>query len=567
MRLQSISVGGFQSYRDTQVVELDDHLTVVAGRNNVGKSALLRAMRAVAQPPEEVHRDFALSYAWRLDGAALAAALWTTGKPGAPLTERVEAAGELRLEADFRAVSMPARGGPSAPPQIVCSRIALPEIGARSELQPDRKNGWSAGPLEDKVTGVDEITRLAVELAGKIFYAAPRRPEQGRQFFTAKRPELEAAARNLTWVQMWLQSQRPRDVTPAIIEFMRAAFPDIELVNVALADDADVGGQMAGELVVHYRGRPEPVPLRHCGTGVEQMLVLATIVEFADEPRVILLDEPQAYLHPHAETVLLQLLDRHPEHQYVIATHSHLMLRAVPLARARLLTLQDGATRVHAPSEPQAVLDELGVKASDLWLNDRLLWVEGASDLAVLRAMVENEWSRADAAGLAIREMPVAPSRFSGKKESSASTEFRFVEQVIAAVAPLGAEMLFLFDRDGRGAAAIERVERASGGRAVFLAVRELESMFLDARVLTPVLGAHCGEAGLPKPSSSEVQAQLDAVAGDESAARQLDVVFVHFTRSEYVKARDAPTLARAALDVAPELLEPLRAVLARLRR
>ena len=44
MSLRTFEIQGFQSYINPQKIELETHLTVLAGRNNVGKSALLRAL-------------------------------------------------------------------------------------------------------------------------------------------------------------------------------------------------------------------------------------------------------------------------------------------------------------------------------------------------------------------------------------------------------------------------------------------------------------------------------------------------------------------------------------------
>ena len=52
------------------------------------------------------------------------------------------------------------------------------------------------------------------------------------------------------------------------------------------------------------------------------MLALAVGVLTATEPQLFLIDEPQAYLHPAAERSMLSLLESHPQHQYIIATHS-----------------------------------------------------------------------------------------------------------------------------------------------------------------------------------------------------------------------------------------------------
>src|ERR1700733_1407406 len=64
MRLQRIALQGFQSYGEEQTVEIDQHLTLLAGRNNVGKSALLRALQIPVERQEGVAADFSITYTW-----------------------------------------------------------------------------------------------------------------------------------------------------------------------------------------------------------------------------------------------------------------------------------------------------------------------------------------------------------------------------------------------------------------------------------------------------------------------------------------------------------------------
>src|SRR4051794_24325532 len=66
MEVVEFSVANFQSYGQTQTVTVDPQVTLVAGRNNVGKSALLRAMRVFVEPQQGAREGFQVSFSWRL---------------------------------------------------------------------------------------------------------------------------------------------------------------------------------------------------------------------------------------------------------------------------------------------------------------------------------------------------------------------------------------------------------------------------------------------------------------------------------------------------------------------
>src|SRR5262245_52556075 len=64
MPLSTVEIRGYQSYRESQAIELDPQLTLIAGRNDVGKSALLRVLRLFTEPQVGPHEDFALVHRW-----------------------------------------------------------------------------------------------------------------------------------------------------------------------------------------------------------------------------------------------------------------------------------------------------------------------------------------------------------------------------------------------------------------------------------------------------------------------------------------------------------------------
>lgn len=111
------------------------------------------------------------------------------------------------------------------------------------------------------------------------------------------------------------------------------------------------------------------VPLEHCGTGVAQVLAILYVVINSDPPQVIIIDEPQSFLHPGAARKLIQILKGHPEHQYVIATHSPAIISATRPERTFMLKLRDGETCVEtmdatATAAQERCLLELGAKPS-----------------------------------------------------------------------------------------------------------------------------------------------------------------------------------------------------------
>lgn len=225
-----------------------------------------------------------------------------------------------------------------------------------------------------------------------------------------------------------------------------------------------------------------------------------------------------------------------------------------------------------------------GVTAADLWLVDRLLWVEGPSEQRVFEILVADRLAEADRSTLAVRRMPDA-SRFAAKSRRQADAAYRFCGEVARAIAPLAVRMLFVFDADEKSAEFRDQIHTASGERSTFLPVRELENMFLDSALLQPVLATLCQQAERAAPDLEAVTAGLAELlnahddhdlyphgppeAGSERTvvrgSRVIGRLWWKLAVADYEKVRDGERLARAALQGGGQHLQPLIEILDRL--
>jgi predicted ATPase len=568
MKLVRFSLTGFRSYVEEQVLELAPHVTLLAGQNNVGKSTALHALRSPVKFPEDAGASFSAQWSFELEHDEQAA----IRSHFAPHPSRV-----------LQAFAKPT---PDEPVVLSASRnrsltglgfttLELPRLKASAETN---GMGWrSADATESDVLG--HVADLAMTAAARQVYLGPRKVDQGPRHLLPEQT-LQSDAANLTNVLFDLQLNQLDETFERLLEFMHVAVPGLTSIQVRTQRDQTVS-TVQGEPYIRFgRGR-ETLPLRHCGTGVEQLLAFAVAVLTSPEPRLMLIDEPQAYLHPRAERAMLALIDERSEHQYVIASHSNVLLHSRPIGQARLITLADGRSRITDVASTSMLLDELDVTAADLWLPDAILWVEGATEEAVLGLLAEQSLTHAQRSTLVIRRMPVAASKFASKKQADAT--YRFCEDVSGAVAPLTLRMRFLLDRDEQRSADIDQIVEASGGRVTVLPVRELENLFLDARLLFPaladlpttdddaaalsyeavseflesLLARHDDRQLFPRPPQDSVQARTTV-----RASRLLAEIWWHFARAEYDKVADGLRLAVIAEERAPETLRPLRDLL-----
>jgi predicted ATP-dependent endonuclease of OLD family len=336
VRLNRIELQGFQSYREPQVLDLDPHLTFLAGLNDVGKSALLRAFRMMVEPQQGFGEDFALTLSWHGPTGDITGPISLVPGSESLITE-LEQRPEQTLYAQF------VRQGD--PPEFHCKELVLPEMQmSTGPMQQHIQAGWSDGPFSGNTMGVRQLIDVAIKRAGRVKFITPRRVELEERSLTTQ-TQIDADGRNLTDVLMYMRNNEIERFAQ-LEQFITDAFPNIQRITVRQNTQQS---QIRGEPALIYSDRQQAIPLRLCGSGIEQMLVLGISVLNAGNDTLLLIDEPQAYLHPHAERSLLTLLDEHPEHQYVIATHSHQLLRSKPLRQARLISSQNGSSSIGEP--------------------------------------------------------------------------------------------------------------------------------------------------------------------------------------------------------------------------
>lgn len=573
MRLQQIGLRGFQSYRSTQVLVLDPNLTFLAGLNDVGKSALLRALRFLVERQEGISGDFFITFSWNGPVEHLIDHLKEGERHGhGVLINTLAERKDQTLVAQFV----------SSGNGLWCSKLELPDAGMAVEnIRQHIQAGWSRGPFANNTLGVGSMVEYAEKLARRVKFITPRRVQLGERALVTQ-TEIAADGSNLTDVLLYMRNNQIEQFEE-LQRCISDAFPSVRGITIRQnASQREIIGEPA---IIYQDGRP-PIPLRLCGSGIEQMLVLGTSVITAERDTLLLIDEPQAYLHPHAERSLLRLLDSYSEHQYVIATHSHQLLKSKPLRQTRLISSSDGESFIASPSDHYDVLERLGVTAADLWLADTVLWVEGPSEeaaFAELLKLIEDDRY----APIEVRAMPGNASRFAARTERQARAAYAFCEEVSNAVSPMPVTMRFLFDTDEKPTDFRSALGERSNGRALFLPCRELENLFLNSSVITAALQERCLQVGHEPPDPDAVSRRLDGLLaevdncelyppdGDTQlsaqdrvrASRVLNDLYWHFSTSQYDKVKDAPMLVRHAYLVAPNLLDPLVEALDRLRR
>ncbi|MEZ5102471.1 MAG: AAA family ATPase [Thermoleophilia bacterium] len=332
MRATSLSLRSFRSFGVLDELALGP-ITVLVGANNAGKSSLIKALSLVQYPyrAEDI----------RLGAARAEIDIKTSGGTARPwgLVDGQDANLAIRITAsNFSldvSVGSTSRGSGQLSPREPDNWI-VPYLGRRrvSVFDEDIREG-NAHLVHD------DLRFLAAKLSRLSNTEFPR--------------------------HQWY-----REACKSILGFVVTTVPS-------------PNGQRPGV----YINATERIPVEQMGDGVPQ--IAGFLAELAlSEGKLFLVEEPENDLHPRALKALLRLmLDSAEKNQFVVSTHSNIVLRYLASQAGSKVYLVDcdqtqlphtsTVELIDTPQKRLGVLDDLGYELNDLGLWEAWLILEESS--------------------------------------------------------------------------------------------------------------------------------------------------------------------------------------------
>ncbi|MCH8875729.1 MAG: AAA family ATPase [Chloroflexi bacterium] len=507
MIVASVSVTNYKSFLNSLVIEFEPGFNVIVGTNNSGKSALLEAIslrfedrphRSIETVPfagaavpgnSRVRIEFSLPkkefYALLNQFQPTFSILKDQSRTQGEEVERIQqalAAPEFVIAADY------------ANQNLQRARIAnLDTTGqAKQVAQFDFSGGTNAPKLvnpnvsfqEDRLAGY----QLARHLSPRIYLFKAERLNVG-QHNIGTQEILNPDASNLAQVLNLLQTRNPHRFN-RLIELVRSIFPDIQQITAPPTPEAPTVARILLWNVDAETERDDlAIPLQESGTGIGQVLAILYVAITSDFPRPILIDEPQSFLHPSAVRRLLDILiEKFSQHQYLVTTHSPVVISATSPQSIVLLRKNGSESIAESLSTSdtdnlRVILAEVGVRLSDIFGADRILWVEGQTEEMCYQAIATDLLGRSLLGTTILGVLNVGD--LEGRYAKSA---FRIYRRLSESGGLLPPAVGFVFDREGRSDQDREDLVRESSGDVAFLPRRMYENYLVDPEAIVSML-------------------------------------------------------------------------------
>lgn len=356
-RIQRVTIEGFRSLQKIENLELPQ-LAVLIGSNGAGKSNFIKFFEMLgAMLRRQGLQEFVATHGFGDDQFFM----------GARKTPRIHA--ELRLEGGkyvreyrFGITHLTAR-----------DTVVLIEEAFRSTSRPGAKMPtWTHLEVPSKEAQLPEVAEFNAKAMVKIlqrcetyqFHDTSANASIHNAWDITDNALLRSDGGNLAAVLHNLNEiDRPRyNVIVQQIRRVLPTFDDFELEPVG------------GKVLLQWKGQygDKTFGTHLTSDGSLRLFCLLTLLNMPPErlPDVMFLDEPELGLHPHAITLMAEMLKRVSQtHQVFIATQSPYLVDCFELENIIVADMKDGATSLRnlPPAEYQQWLDN-DYLLSDLWL-------------------------------------------------------------------------------------------------------------------------------------------------------------------------------------------------------
>jgi predicted ATPase len=405
---------------------------------------------------------------------------------------------------------------------------------------------------------------LGSRLPEKIFFFHAERFNLGKSTVHHNKI-LNSNCDNLPQVLNYLQTENPARFKK-FNDLVSKVFPHIKQVTVPpLQQDAQI---LIWLHDVDSQRSDLAVPISESGTGVGQVLAMLYVIINSERPQVLLIDEPQSFLHPGAVRSLIEIFKMRSEHQYILTTHAPAIISMAtsPVIQVTHDGFESTAKQISADSstETRLILEDLGAKLSDIFGADKILWVEGVTEENCFKLIVGH-----------FKKEPFWGMQIIGVKSTGdlqgkhAKHTYDIYTKLSSSSGLIPPAVGFIFDSEKHSDDDKQDLKRKGKGQVHFIERRMYENYLLDPDAIAFVSN-NIENFSVKEITSADIKEYIKTHEKTESFTAKwyeevdgpelLSKIFTHFseTRVRYEKVKHGSLLTRRILETNPSDLKEI---------
>lgn len=508
MKINDFRIQNYKSWNDSGMIKLHDGFNVIVGQNNTGKTALLEGIglqagqnphRTLVSKPDvdsfvEQFPKLSVTFEFGAD-ELLRATSQLLGEIFVPIQRDDKSAADSLEWVKARlkekqvitvCINKQALTGEFEKNWYSPARQYFSVRLDRGQLVISHPQKYSAGQI-----GINTLERMLIEsLRKRIYLLRAERYNTGNANISNTSDQLEQNCGNLAHVLHSLKSANPSRFNK-IVALLKKVFPQIQDITIPIQNT--IAYVHIWTIDSNTERKDLAVPLSESGTGIGQVLAMLYLIIHSDTPQILLIDEPQSFLHPGAIRSLMEILYEHKRHQYIITTHSPYIL-SFPFASVIHITQSKGESKAEVIDEVKThnariLLQDIGFKLSDVFGADHILWVEGPTEETCIKLILRKQSPEL------LYRTEILGVRSTGKIEGDdAESSYDIYTKVSSGLGIVPPAIAFILDREGRTESQMNVLIKKSKEKVTFLPRRMYENYILDPDAIATLLNSEMTE-------------------------------------------------------------------------